>query len=269
MKFSILIAHYNNWDFFQECYQGILNQTYQDYEIVIVDDFSLDGSYEKLVDLSSKDCKIKLFRNSENKKVGFTKRRCINEALGEVCLFVDPDDKISTTALIEIAEAYHSNKSIIATYSKIELINENSQSNGEFKATKKIKNSRKLFFNINFKVAHLFSFNREIYNKTTGINENLTSAVDQDLYLKLYEQGDFYFIRNIQYFYRLHNKGVSQDKSKKSALNSNWHQVLLDTCKRREITSLYGKNINEIDNLPFYIFKKENSLVNRIIRKLL
>ncbi|MDM1547533.1 glycosyltransferase family 2 protein [Empedobacter falsenii] len=269
MKFSVLIANYNNWEYFQECYKSINNQTYQDFEIIIVDDCSTDDSYEKLLELSKKDNKIKLFRNSENKKVGYTKRRCIQEANGEVCGFVDPDDKITITALQEVIEAYEAKPTCIATYSKIKLINNISENIGEFKLTRKIKNNKEFFLNINFEVAHFFSFKRDVYNLTEGINATLTSAVDQDLYMKLYEKGSFYFIDSFQYLYRLHDKGVSQDKSKKVKLNQNWHQVLLDTCKRRGIEKLYGKSINNIDNLPKFFFKKENTFIKRLLRKLL
>lgn len=267
--FSILIAHYNNWDYFQECYQSILNQTYQDYEIIIVDDFSTDGSYEKLIELAEQDDKIKLFRNSQNKKVGFTKRRCVEEATGDICGFLDPDDKISKNSLKEIINFYKSNPSYIATYSKIKLIDEKSQDIGFFKFSKKIKNSRKTFFNINFEVAHFFTFKKEIYVQTEGINPILTSAVDQDLYMKLYELGEFYFIDSFQYLYRIHDKGVSQDKSKKTKLNQNWHSVLLATCKRRGVDRLYGIEVDKIDNLPKFIFEKENTFFKKLKRRFL
>ena len=114
MKFSVLIAHYNNWNYFQECYQSILNQTYQDFEIIIVDDYSTDGSYEKLLELSKQDDKIKLFQNSENRKVGFTKRKCIDEASGDICGFLDPDDIFSPTSIEEVVNCYKNNLKIIS-----------------------------------------------------------------------------------------------------------------------------------------------------------
>lgn len=267
MKFSLLIAHYNNWNYFERCYASINEQTFQDFEIVIVDDYSTDGSYEKLFALAQNDSRIHLVRNEENKKVGFTKRRCVELANGEICGFLDPDDQLLPQA-IEEAVAMYDNEKTIATYSKIKLINEDSTEIGDFTFTQKIKNNQKYFFNINFEVAHFFTFRKDIYELTEGINSSLTSAVDQDLYLKLYEKGDFYFIDTFQYLYRIHDKGVSQDKSKKLKLNSNWHQVLLDTCKRRKINMLYGKPINEIDNLPRYIYAKENTIFKKLMRKL-
>ncbi|WP_413531712.1 glycosyltransferase family 2 protein [Empedobacter brevis] len=269
MKFSILIAHYKNWDYFQECYQSILNQTYQDYEIIIVDDCSTDDSYEKLLELSKQDNKIKLFRNPENKKVGYTKKECVEKASGEICGFVDPDDKITTTALQEVIDVYKANPTCIATYSKIKLINKNSEETGNFNLTRRIKNNQKTFFNINFEIAHFFTFKKDVYNQTEGINPMLTSAVDQDLYMKLYEKGTFYFIDSFQYLYRLHDKGVSQDKTKKEKLSQNWNKVLIHTCERRNIKLLYGKKVEDIKSLPQYIFAKENTLIKKLLRKLL
>lgn len=268
MLFSILIAHYNNWEYFQKCYQSIINQTYQNFEVIIVDDYSVDDSFQNLEILAKSDSRIKLFRNTENKKVGFTKRRCVEEAAGDICMFVDPDDMICETALEDIKKAYESNQYCIATYSKIELVDMNGYTKGEFKSTEKIINSKLDFFNINFEVAHLFSFKREDYNKTEGINHDLSSAVDQDLYLKLYEIGEFYFIDKVLYQYRLHDKGVSQDKSKKEFLNQNWNQVLLDTCKRRNIKKLDGKIVDEISNFSQFIYTRENTFIKKIIKKL-
>lgn len=268
MLFSILIAHYNNWDYFQDCYRSIKEQSYKDYEIVIVDDCSTDGSYEKLRDLATTDILIKLFRNEENRKVGFTKRRCVEEATGSICGFLDPDDVLAETALEEVVNTYKSDHTIAATYSKIKLINKNAEVIGDFKSTKKIKNNNPYFFNINFEVAHFFTFKKESYNLTEGINPELTSAVDQDLYLKLYEKGNFLLIDKILYFYRLHDKGVSQNQLKKASLNKNWHSVLQASCKRRNIKQLYGKDISNIECLNQFIFQKENSIIKKILRKI-
>ncbi|WP_312351019.1 glycosyltransferase family 2 protein [Empedobacter sp.] len=269
MTFSILIAHYNNWNYFQECYQSILKQTYQDYEIIIVDDCSTDNSYERLVELSKQNNKIKLFRNSANKKVGYTKRRCVEEASGDICGFVDPDDRIVANALEDVMDAYKNNADIISTYSKIKLIDEFSQEKGEFNFTKKIKNNHKTFFNINFEVAHFFTFKKEIYDQTQGINPKLIISEDQDLYMKLYELGEFYFIDSFQYLYRIHDKGISQNKNKTIQQKEDWHQVLNDTCKRRGIDKLYGKNVDDIGYLPKFIFEKENTFWKKLKRKFL
>src|SRR5690606_13169562 len=128
------------------------------------------------------------------------------------------------------------------------------------------KNNSK-FFNINFEINHFFTFRKSVYEQTSGINPELTSAVDQDLCLKLYDSGEIKYISEGLYLYRLHKKGVSQEKSKKQKLNKNWHTVLEETLKRRDIKKIYGKEVPEIDNLPKFIFEKQNKLISKVIKR--
>src|SRR6218665_714046 len=102
MLFSILIAHYNNYNYFLDCYKSILEQTYQNFEVILVDDHSTDDSFDKIKELTKDDSRFRLFRNDMNKGVGYTKRRCAENASGEICGFVDPDDAIAETALEEL-----------------------------------------------------------------------------------------------------------------------------------------------------------------------
>ena len=269
MIFSILIAHYNNWDYFQECYQSINNQTFKNFEIIIVDDCSTDDSFQKLVNLSQSDLRIKLFRNTENKKVGFTKRRCIEVASGEICGFLDPDDLLSSTALEEVVAVYQLETKCIATYSKIKLIDKDSNEIGDFKFSKKIKNGLKTFFNVNFEVAHFFTFKKEVYNKTTGIDTFIKRAEDKDIYMKMCEIAEVKLIDNPQYLYRIHSGGVSNNKNSEKALF--WHWVaLIKMAERRNI------NIEDLfiehyipKNKYLQLESKINSLKNSRLLKLL
>lgn len=266
MLFSVLVAHYNNYEYFLDCYESILKQTYQDFEVIILDDCSTDDSLEKIKELTKGDSRFRLFQNEENQGVGFTKRKCVELASGEICGFVDPDDALSKNA-IENSVKNHTEKNVV-TYSKFLLCDANLNHLKLFPQSRAIKNGDEKFFNIFLEANHFFTFKKSAYNKTSGINADLTSAVDQDLYLKLYEIGNFTFINEALYYYRLHEKGVSQEKSKKGKLNENWQKVILDTAKRRNIGRLYGKDIQDIDNLPEFIFKNQNTFLKKIQRKL-
>ncbi|MFC0427931.1 glycosyltransferase family 2 protein [Chryseobacterium scophthalmum] len=267
IKFSILVAHYNNYNYFTECYDSILKQTYQEYEIVLVDDCSTDDSYQKIIELTKDNPKVKIFRNEENSGVGLTKKRCIDLASGEICGFVDPDDTLTENALQIIIENYSENN--IVVYSQFYECDAKLNPIKLFPHSRAIKNGNKLFFNVFFEATHFFTFKREAYYKTSGINDKLTSAVDQDLYLKLYEIGNFKFVKAPLYYYRIHEKGVSQEFSKKEKLHKNWHQTILDTTKRRKIDSLYGEKITDIENLPGFLKVKQNSIFKKIQRKFL
>lgn len=267
MIISILIAHYRNYHYFKDCYASIVNQTVDNFEVIIVDDFSTDGSFEQIRELIKGDTRFKLFRNTENKGVGFTKRRCVELANGEICGFVDPDDVLELNA-VEISMKAYTNPKILATHSHFGMYNQNLEYLKAFPTTQKVKPFQPHFLNVNFEVNHFFTFRRSEYEKTEKIDPSLSSAVDQDLYLKMYEMGEFQFIDLPLYKYRLHEKGVSQDKSKKQKLYSNWNKVLINALGRRKIEVIYGRKVSEIDNLAMFIFQKENTYIKKIQRKI-
>ena len=266
MIFSLLIAHYNNYPYFKQCYESLKKQTYQNFEIVIVDDCSTDGSLEKIKKFSQEDHRIKLYKNEKNEGVGYTKKKCIELASGEICGFLDPDDALTEDA-IEFSVKAHNND-CIATYSQFYLCDENLKIKKIFKKTTKVKNNNPLFFNIHFEVAHFFTFKKEAYLRTEGINPNYKVAEDIDYILKLYEIGSFQFIKKPLYLYRIHKTGLSHDETKIKIKNETWHNVILNATKRRNIKKLYGKEVDSIKHLPKFIFQKENTLLKKIKRKL-
>ncbi len=266
MKFSILIAHYNNALFFKDCFDSIMTQTYTNWEVIIVDDCSDESEKQAVKEMIAADPRFSFYENTVNKGVGYTKKRCAELATGDICGFVDPDDALTPEALEESIKAF-TDKNVIATYSLFHVCNEQLVPEKLFPYTQKIKNRDPNFFNIRFEVAHFFTYRKKTYDQTEGIDDSLTSSVDQDLYLKLYEKGDFYFIKKSNYLYRIHAKGVSQDKKKKEKLRKNWHIVLYNALKRRNTDRLYGTDIDKIDDLPDFIFNKQNTLLSRIIRK--
>lgn len=265
-KFSVLIAHYNNFEYFKECYNSLLHQTFTDFEIIIVDDCSTDDSVDNIISITHNDPRVKLFKNEKNSGVGFTKRKCIELASGEICGFVDPDDALVENA-VETSLKNHTQNNVVA-YSSFMLCDNKLLPQRKFEHSRAVKNNDKRFFNIFFEANHFFTFKKSAYLKTSGIDAELTSAVDQDLYLKLYEIGSFSFIKEPLYLYRLHANGVSQDLSKKKKLNENWDTVLRSAWQRRKIDKLYGKSLDQIPSLPIFLKTKQNNLLTRLLRKI-
>jgi glycosyltransferase involved in cell wall biosynthesis len=265
MKFSVLIAHFNNFDYFMVCYESLVKQSFQDFEIVVLDDHSTDDSYEKLKNFIGDKPQIRLHQNEVNKGVGFTKNKLVHLAKGEICGFVDPDDALVPDALFLSVNAYEPN--VVATYSKMYFCDENLKVEKIYNMTRKVKSFDPLFFNIHFEISHFFTFRKSAYNHTSGIQEKYLVAEDMDIYLKLYELGKIKFIDAPLYYYRIHKKGLSHDQEKKKRRYEQWHDVILNALKRRNITKLYGKNIHEIKSLPEFIFIIENTYWKKLKRK--
>lgn len=268
MLFSILVAHYNNFEYFKDFYKSVLKQTYQNFEIIIVDDKSTDNSLQKIKAHTAADSRVKIFENLTNKGVGFTKRKCVEMANGEICGFIDPDDAVTENALELSIQSYLDNPNIVGSYSQIMLCGNLLRPQKIYNRTKKVINGNPLFFNINNEISHFFTFRKESYLKTSGINPNLSASEDFDLYLKIYEVGELAYIPKPLYFYRLHEEGISQGESKKEKVHQNWNQMLLEACKRRNITKIGNVTLSENSDLSKIIFQKENTFAAKVKRKM-
>jgi glycosyltransferase involved in cell wall biosynthesis len=106
--FSVLIANFNNVKTIDNAIDSVFQQTFKNWEIVIVDDGSTDNScdiYKKY----EQDSRFKIFYNKKNRGCGYTKSQCVELAEGDLCGFLDADDALSKNAL-EIMVNLHKNK---------------------------------------------------------------------------------------------------------------------------------------------------------------
>lgn len=211
MKFSILIANYNNGKYFKDCYESIIAQTYKDWKAIIVDDKSTDNSVGIIKELIKNDSRFFFYENDQNRGCGYTKNRCTQLATGEVCGFVDPDDALLPEA-IELMVCEHAlNPDCSLVHSSFYYCDENLKIEKAFTGAQSVETD-KYFTNFNGIVSHFSTFKSDYYQRTEGIDSTLLRAVDQDLYLKLAEVGSFKFLDKVLYKYRIHNAGISNYK---------------------------------------------------------
>ena len=83
---------YNAERYLAAAIDSILNQTYTDFEFIIIDDCSTDKSYLILQKYQAKDKRIKLLRNAENYKQAYSRNLGIEQAVGSYIVFMDADD---------------------------------------------------------------------------------------------------------------------------------------------------------------------------------
>ena len=102
---SVIIPMYNVENYIKLCVDSILAQTFQDFEIVIVDDVSTDNSYNLCRKLYAGNKKIRIFRNKKNLGSGRTRNLQIKDARGKYIWFVDSDDAVIPTALEKLYNA--------------------------------------------------------------------------------------------------------------------------------------------------------------------
>jgi len=115
-SFSVIIPLYNKEEFILRTVQSVLNQSYQNFEIVVVDDGSSDNGVEKLLEL--KNNKIRIVEQ-ENAGVSAARNRGIKEAKYEYCAFLDADDEWKPNFLgtiVKLIESYPKAKAFCTAY---------------------------------------------------------------------------------------------------------------------------------------------------------
>lgn len=89
---SIIIPVCNKKEHLPECLESILKQTYENFEVICIDDYSEDGSRKILNEYAVKDSRIKIIINNENQGAGRSRNIGIDCAAGEYLLILDADD---------------------------------------------------------------------------------------------------------------------------------------------------------------------------------
>ena len=94
---SIIVPVYNSEKYLARCVDSILQQTFQDFELILVNDCSTDTSAQILADYQKKDQRVICFTHTENKKQGAARNTGLAQAKGVYIGFVDSDDYIAPT----------------------------------------------------------------------------------------------------------------------------------------------------------------------------
>ena len=106
---SIIIPVYNVSQYLNECIQSVVNQSYKDFECILIDDGSSDGSEIICDQWEQKDSRIKVI-HQPNQGVSKARNRGIAEVQGEYITFIDSDDWIDSNylnALLQPIEKYN------------------------------------------------------------------------------------------------------------------------------------------------------------------
>lgn len=115
VKVSVVVPVYNAERFLRVCVNSILNQTYKNLEIILIDDGAKDESPQICDELQSKDARI-IVVHKENEGAGKSRNCGIKIATGEYILFVDSDDCIKPTLVERCLQAANDSKAAIVMF---------------------------------------------------------------------------------------------------------------------------------------------------------
>ena len=125
---SVYTPTHNTGDFIRDTYQSLRDQSYKNWEWVVVDDGSTDDTWERVLAISMEDIRVRPFKMKSSGKIGDLKGIATRLCNGVYYVELDHDDMLTEDALAEVKNAFESDQSIGMVYSNCSSIFQN----GEF-----------------------------------------------------------------------------------------------------------------------------------------
>lgn len=122
-KVSVIIPIYNAEKFLSLCLESIINQTYKNLEIVLVNDGSLDNSIEICRQYAERDNRIKII-DDKNRGVSYARNKGIEKATGQYILFIDSDDIVKKNYIDILVKKINKNTNLdmaVCAYEEVNL----------------------------------------------------------------------------------------------------------------------------------------------------
>ncbi len=218
-KVSVIIPCYNQGIFVQDAVDSILNQTFDDYEIIIVNDGSTDEFTNKL--LSDYNRPKTTVITTKNRGLAAARNTGINAAKGEYILPLDADDKIGTTYLEQAIQILDTDDSVGIVYCLARFFGaDNSTWNLPEYSMSEMLNSNCIFCSALFR--------KRSWDLVGGYKESMKYGwEDYEFWLSLIESGcGVYRIPSVLFFYRQHPCSTTHLlRSEPYRLNRCWRQI--------------------------------------------
>jgi len=200
---SIILPVYNGEAFLNEVIQCILNQTYKNFELIIVNDCSTDRSLVIANTYACLDRRIKIINNNENKKLPTSLNIGHEEAIGDLLTWTSDDNLIKVNFLESLYYAIIREKCDLV-FSNYDII----LSDGSIKREHVTGPVQKLLFgNV---IGASFLYKKKIFSEMGGYNPNLFLVEDYDFFLRASLKFEFYHLNENLYQYRIHEKSLTR-----------------------------------------------------------
>lgn len=192
--FTVVIPTHNRKDLLKRALQSVNRQTTHDYEIVVVDDASSDGTQAFLTEISSDRCRV--FRNHLNLGVSASRNRGAAAARGEFIVFLDDDDQLRSQTLQRLSEEHSANPELDffwggrAIHRKDAAGHHISSRFDDWSTLPRpIRGSQFLAVALDIATNTAFTIRRSVFDALGGFDPQLKVSEDRDLFVRLARGG--------------------------------------------------------------------------------
>lgn len=261
--FSVVIPVYNVADnMLRECIDSVLNQTYTNFEVILVDDASTQESVRTVLGEYESDQRVKVIYRPENGHISRATNDGIEAAKGEFVALCDCDDLYSPNALYEIALKLNENKEYDFIYSDEDKISED----GKVRRDPFFKPdwSPETFMSYMY-TCHLSVYRKSLLDEVGGLHVGFEGSQDYDLVLRIMEKTNkIAHVPKILYHWRMRKESTANALTAKPYILESTRMAKEEALVRRGLKG----NLTLIPDIGQYrvtYIPKDNPLVSIVI----
>ena len=257
-KVTIVLPTYNGSKYLRESIESVIDQTYKDWELVIVDDCSTDETLKIAGDYSERDGRIVVIHNRINKKLPASLNIGFEKARGEYFSWTSDDNIYEKDAIEKMVGYLDANQNIPMVRANMLMIGENAEvisESGEYGELKMLVANC---------VGACFLYRKSVAQSVGQYDETLFCVEDYDYWVRIMEQyGTIGNIREFLYQYRWHPGSLSSTKR-------DYVQSQLNEMRKRHVEFYISKMQSDEKNTLLLYFMllgcgwKREDILNRL-----
>lgn len=238
-KVSVLLPVYNGEKYLSSAIESILNQEFQDFELLVVDDASTDGTFDILA--QTKDPRLRMWRHSENKGLVATLNELLVQAKAPIVARQDHDDWSFPFRLSLQMEHMASHPNTAAIFSDAQLISENGRYMGKMRTP---RCPEAIQWDLCFR--NPFPHTSALFRRDMALQEggykNVPACEDYELWSRLSRRGPIYSLEQPLVKYRIHRTSIM---GKENAMTTEAHLHARREIAQSNIRHTFGKLLGE------------------------
>ena len=247
---SVIVPLYNYRKYIGYCIQSILNQSFDDFELIVVDDCSIDSSYKVAKSFAKRDKRIKVIKLDKNYGYSKAKNEGIVISKGKYIVTLDADDMMTKNSL-KIRLKVIMKKDVDFVYADAYFVKDNISLKKCYNLNNHIINKSVDLYNIH---AQSVIMKRSVHIKYGLYDENLRSRSDREMWWRLFGKIDkdkkrvkvFYLNEPVAY-YRYHRYSMWRNRKRKPELDKMIIKKSEKAYKMRKKEGITKKNTRFLD----------------------
>ena len=265
---SIVLPTFNGEKYISQSIDSIIRQSYNDWELIVVDDCSTDRTGEIAERFAEDDGRIKIIHNTENKKLPASLNIGFRKTIGEYLTWTSDDNAYEKDALSVMHNFLNVNPKIPMVCTAMNLMDEEGVVYSKYPEY----DADRMYYNDI--VGACFMYRRSVMESVGEYNENLFCVEDYEYWLRILERyGQIGYLDSAHYNYRMHRNSLTatkwnEIKSKLNLMRSEHFDFLFSKLllNRKYLSGLYFDMLltDAITNEMYYRFEKAIPEIGRV-----